>query len=94
MNHDNSMIIFKHIIRFGKQLILPFLDDSNKIIFESLYETYYHEDIITSLILPPGPPLKEVPTNDTILLPVKYRIRNFLKEYIEENLEPSLITFI
>jgi DNA polymerase elongation subunit (family B) len=92
MNHDNSMIIFKHIIRFGKQLILPFLDDSNKIIFESLYETYYHEDIITSLILPPGPPLKEVPTNDTILLPVKYRIRNFLKEYIEESYLPWLWT--
>ena len=90
---DNVAIgLLRQIIDFGKELILPFIDDKNKIRFNEIYTTYYSSDLITELILPDTMITQKEPSNHNIMLPVKERIKIFIKVYIQESYLPWLWT--
>ena len=84
--------LLKQIIDFGKELILPFLDDKNQSRFNEIYNTYYSSDNIESLKLPNTIVTQAIPANHNILLPVKERMKIFIKEYIQESYLPWLWT--
>ena len=87
-----SLELLKKIITFGKELIMPFLDDTNSKIFEKIYDTYYSSDNVVELQLPNPPKTKIEPSSNKILLMVEDRMKIFIKEYIEESYLPWLWT--
>ena len=90
---DNMALqLLKQIITFGKELIIPFLDEKNKIRFNNIYDTYYSSENIIELKLPNNLITEKEPSNHNILLPIKERIKIFIKEYINESYLPWLWT--
>jgi DNA polymerase elongation subunit (family B) len=90
---DNIALgLLRKIIEFGKELILPFIDDKNKSRFNEIYSTYYSCDMIIDLTLPASMITMKEPSNQNVLLPVKERIKIFIKEYIQESYFPWLWT--
>ena len=83
LNYKKSLNLFDKIIKFGKELIKPFFLDSDKQLFEKLYDQYYKTcDVLT---LPNCPVCMDIPNDYRIILPVEERMKQFLKEYLYEN---------
>ena len=91
-DYDDSLVLLKKIIAFGKELITPFLCDDDKELFIRLYDKYYSADHITELKLPNAPKTQKEPANQNILLPTKERMLIFIKEYMQESYLPWLWT--
>jgi DNA polymerase elongation subunit (family B) len=72
VEQKQSLNIWKKIVKFGKTLILPYLDSDNKILFENIFDKYYGN--ITELKL-----IEIIPSDNMTL---------FIKEYMEENYIP------
>lgn len=86
----SSLDLWKEIMTFGKKLISYFLQPDDKEIWERLYDKYYGEDKIKSLKVPKGPDCMPKPDHWNILLPIEERMKQFLKEYVEESYLPWL----
>ena len=80
---DEAIPLFKEIISFGKELIEPFLMESDKKLFLDLYQSYYGN--INKLELPEQHVCIDEPLDEAIKLPIKDRMNQFLKEYIYYN---------
>jgi len=89
---ERAIIIWKNIIRFGRELIEPYFNDKEKIIFNDIFNKYYSDDKITDLILPKSPKCLPSPKHNNIILPLEERIKQFVKEYMEESYIPWLWT--
>jgi DNA polymerase elongation subunit (family B) len=89
---NKSLNLLKQIIKFGKELILPFLQVEHALLFEELYDKYYSFDKIVDLCLPEPPKIKPESSSNKVLLMVKDRMKIFIKEYIEESYLPWLWT--
>ena len=82
--------LFKNIIKFGKTLLTPFLPKDNQTEFSELYDKYYGN--IINLKLPSSLKVKPYPSHHNIILPVRDRLKQLLKEYMEESYFPWLWT--
>lgn len=85
---EPGLELWKKIINYSKELLLFFLPEENKYMWIELHDKYYGEDKITKLGLPD--PLDVLPEQDhwNILLPIEERMKQFLKEYMEESFMP------
>jgi len=87
-----SLELWKGIISFSKDLLLFFLPEEHHDMWNSLHDEYYSEDKITKLSLPTPPDVLPVPEHWNVLLPIEERMKQFLKEYMEESYLPWLWT--
>ena len=79
---DNSIILWKEIVKFSKNILAEFItDDDNKKIWLQLHDTYYTN--IVNLTIPKGPQKKDVVFSKNII-PLKERMEQFISEYMEE----------
>jgi len=92
VDNNTALILLKQIIVFGKELIVPFIDEKNQSRFIEIYDTYYSYDTIVELKLPNDLITQKEPSNQNILLPIKERMKIFIKEYIQESYFPWLWT--
>jgi DNA polymerase elongation subunit (family B) len=103
VNKQKSLIIWKEIVAFAKELIIPFLGINEQEIFNRLFEEYYADDKINNLSIPQIYPNKFKNSIGCInedmrginipdLLPIEERIKIFLNEYMIESYIPWLWT--
>jgi DNA polymerase elongation subunit (family B) len=92
LNFDDSLYLWKKIVKFAYILIEPFFPPKEKIEFNKLFETYYSSDKIETLKLPNIINLDEVSNNynPKIIRPLEIRLKIFIKEYMEESYIPWL----
>ena len=83
VSENESILLFKQIIDFGKELIKPFLIDSDKELFINLYNKYFNN--INNLELPEPHDCIDEPLNEAIKLPIEDRMNQFIKEYVYYN---------
>lgn len=86
----NKLDFFKKIVSFGKELLLPFIPRDYQEEFEELFNKYYGK--IKSLKLPSQLVAKPHPNHFKTILPVRDRLKQLLKEYMEESYFPWLWT--
>jgi DNA polymerase elongation subunit (family B) len=92
LDDDKAMIVWKNIIAFARVLIEPYFNTDEIEIFNKIFMEYYSDDKITSLMLPPGPVCVMKPKHHAIVLPIEDRMKQFVKEYMEESYLPWLWT--
>jgi DNA polymerase elongation subunit (family B) len=85
VDDDTSMELWKEIINFSRELIKPFIPDEHIDMWCDLHNEYYGSDKITGLYLPEGPTVLPEPTHWKIILPIEERLKQYLKEYMEES---------
>jgi len=83
LNYDDSLILFKKIMKFGLDLLEPLLSSMDYNLLKGYYEKYLLE--IIDLELPNTIKCKPLSNNINILLFREDRMLQFLKEYIFEN---------
>ena len=95
MNKQKSLIIWKEIILFAKELILPFLGNNEQEIFNILFDKYYLN--INDLSIPQidniynsNGDMRGINIPD--LMPIEERMKIFLNEYMTESYIPWLWT--
>ena len=88
VNKSEALGIWKEIIKFSKELIRPFIPDEYQNKWCQLHDKYYGEDKIKNLSLPESPEVKPVPTHWKTLLTIDDRLKQYLKEYMEESFFP------
>ena len=85
VDKKTSLKLWKEVIKFSKELIKPFIPNEYQDKWCTLHDKYYGEDKIKELRLPEGPEVKPVPNHwKTILMP-EDRLKQYLKEYMEES---------
>ena len=89
---EKAIDVWKHIVRFGRELIEPFFGMKEREIFNSIYLEYYNDSKIIELMLPQPPAAMSQPSHHAIILPIEERIKMFIKEYMEESYLPWLWT--
>ena len=89
---NEGLDIWKSIISFSKDLLLFFLPEEHHDLWNQLHDKYYGDDTITKLSLPSPPEILPVPEHWNVLLPIEERMKQFLKEYMEESYLPWLWT--
>lgn len=92
INKEESYEIWKGIVAFSQELILFFLPEEHHDLWNKLFEEYYGEDKIKKLCLPTPPDVLPVPEHWNTLLPIEERMKQFLKEWMEESYLPWLWT--
>ena len=92
VDKETSLNIWKHIVSFARVLIEPFFSDKERKIFNETFEQYYNEDKIVDLKLPEPPECLPEPHHHAIILPIEERIKQFIKEYMQESYIPWLWT--
>ena len=92
VDKERSLKVFKNIIKFARELIEPYFGNKDKSMFNEIFNTYYSEDKITELKLPPAPNCKQQPKHHAIILTLEERMKQFVKEYMEESYIPWLWT--
>ena len=92
VDNIRSLKVFKNIIKFARELIEPYFGKKEKIIFNDLFNTYYSEDKITELKLPQSPICQPQPKHHAVILTLEERMKQFIKEYMEESYFPWLWT--
>jgi DNA polymerase elongation subunit (family B) len=83
VSEEESLEIFQKIIKFGEELIKPFLIDIHKDLFSNLYNNYFGG--INKLELPTPHECVPEPSNHKIKLPIEDRMNQFIKEYVYYN---------
>ena len=92
VHKDTALKIWKKVISFGKTLIEPFFGPAEREIFSNIFNTYYPEDKIIDLVLPEPPECLPEPTHHAVILPLEERIKQFIKEYMQDSYIPWLWT--
>ena len=92
VNKDESLKIWKEVIKFSKVLIKPFIPIEYQYMWESLHEEYYDTSKVKKLELPQSPEVLPKPDHHKTLLPIHERFKQFLKEYMEESYLPWIWT--
>jgi DNA polymerase elongation subunit (family B) len=88
VSKSDALGVWKEIIKFSKELIKPFIPDEFQNKWCQLHDKYYGEDKIKSLSLPEAPEVKPVATHWKTLLSTDDRLKQYLKEYMEESFFP------
>jgi DNA polymerase elongation subunit (family B) len=92
VNKDTALKIWKKVVAFGKKLIEPYFGPKERILFNQIFDEYYSNDKITDLRLPEPPVTLAEPQHHAIILPLEERIKQFVKEYMQESYIPWLWT--
>lgn len=92
LKKKKGLKVFKSIVEFSKTLIMYFLPEEHHQIYENIFEEYYSSDKIEKLELPKSPNVLPEPEHWNVLLPIDERIKQFIKEYMEESYFPWLWT--
>lgn len=92
VSKKNALLIWKQVVAFARVLIEPFFPKEEKELFNKLFKEYYSDDKITSLELPEPPYAVPEPIHNQIILPIEERMKQFLKEYMQESYLPWLWT--
>ena len=85
VDQETSLKIWKNIIRFARELIEPYFGEKERHIFNNIFNTFYSDDKIIELKLPNSPKCQPQSTHYNIILPLEERIKQFIKEYMEES---------
>lgn len=80
----DSLKLWKEIIKFAHKLIVQFIPNEYRDIWNTLYLKYYDDNMIISLSLPKGPDYIEPPSHYKNVPPVEERLEQFLLKYMEE----------
>ena len=88
VDKEESLSLWRDIIAFSKELIKPFIPEEHQEKWLELHEEYYGPDKIKNLKLPKGPEVTIELSH--IILPIEERLKQFLKEYMEESYLPWL----
>ena len=92
VHKDTAIKVWKKVIAFAKILIEPYFSTKEREIFTNIFDTYYSDDKIVDLLLPEPPECMPEPTHHAIVLPLEDRIKQFIKEYMQESYIPWLWT--
>jgi len=92
ISSKKSLKMLKKIINFAKKLITFFIPDEYLELFNSIFEEYYGDIMLTTLKIPNGPDILINNNCHNIILPIEDRIKQFLKEYMDESYLPWLWT--
>ncbi len=89
---DTALKIWKKVIGFAKTLIEPYFGPVEREIFTNIFNTHYSDDKIVDMTLPDPPVCLPEPTHHAVVLPIEERIKQFVKEYMQESYVPWLWT--
>jgi DNA polymerase elongation subunit (family B) len=92
IEHKEALFIFKEMIKFSLDFVKYFIPIEYQCIFENLHSEYYDTKLIKGLKLPKGPDVMDKPSHWKTILPIQERLKQFLKEYMEESYFPWLWT--
>ena len=90
VNEDNSLELWKKIVDFSRELILPFIPEEYQEKWCKLHNKYYNSEDIDTLTLPNKLEVKPIPDHHKVILPITDRLKQYLKEYMEESFLPWL----
>ena len=85
IDDNESLILWKEIIAFSKELIKPYIPIEYQEKWCQLHDKYYGQDKITKLSLPASPDIQSVPKHWKTIIPIDERLKQYLKEYMEES---------
>ena len=88
----DSLKLWKNIIKFSEGLIMDFIPFEYRSLWEELHQEYYRDELVTDLRLPNSPKVLPIPEHYKTILPIDERLKQFLKEYMEESYLPWLWT--
>jgi DNA polymerase elongation subunit (family B) len=94
VSEENALVIWKNIIKFAYYLIEPYFGENERKVFHKIFFEYYDDDKIIDLELPEPPKCKDKPLHYKIILSLEDRIKQFIKEYMQESYLPWLWTLI
>lgn len=92
VSKPTALKVWKKVVAFGKKLIEPYFGSKEQTIFNKIFDEYYSDDKITDLRLPEPPVTLAEPQHHAIILPLEERIKQFVKEYMQESYIPWLWT--
>jgi DNA polymerase elongation subunit (family B) len=92
VSKSTALKVWKKIVGFARVLIEPFFGPKERAIFNDVFETYYSDDKVINLQLPEPPITLPEPSHHAIILPLEERIKQFVKEYMQESYLPWLWT--
>ncbi len=92
VHKDTALKVWKKVIGFAKTLIEPFFGPVEREIFSNIFNTHYSDDKIVDMVLPEPPECLPEPTHHAVILPLEERIKQFVKEYMQESYIPWLWT--
>jgi DNA polymerase elongation subunit (family B) len=90
VNEDDSLELWKKIVDFSRELILPFIPEEYQEKWCKLHNKYYNSEDIDTLTLPNKLEVKPIPDHHKVILPITDRLKQYLKEYMEESFLPWL----
>ena len=94
VDNPTALKVWKKIVAFGKKLIEPYFGPKEQVLFNQVFDEYYSDNNITELKLPEPPITMLEPTHHAIILPLEERIKQFVKEYMQESYIPWLWTLV
>jgi len=92
VSKPTALKIWKKIISFAKVLIEPYFGPTEQAMFNEIFNTYYSDDKIIDLKLPDPPICIPESTHNAVILPLDERLKQFVKEYMQESYLPWLWT--
>jgi DNA polymerase elongation subunit (family B) len=92
VDKETALKIWKKVIGFAKILIEPYFGKKERNIFNNIFDTYYSDEKIYDLTLPEPPNCMDEPSHNAIILPLEERLKQFIKEYMQESYIPWLWT--
>ena len=90
ISDKKTLSLLKKIMRFGKDLLGAFIPKKDYDMYSEIYDKYYGE--IKSLKLPTKLKVKPIPEHNEVVLPIEDRLKQLVKEYVEESYFPWLWT--
>ena len=92
VNKIESLKIWKNVIKFARELILPYFGKKEQELFNDIFNKYYNDNMIVDLTLPKGPITIPHSSHNMIILPLEERMKQFITEYMQESYLPWLWT--
>lgn len=90
ISDKKTLSLLKKIMSFGKDLLGAFIPKKDYDMYSEIYDKYYGE--IKSLKLPTKLKVKPIPEHNEVVLPIEDRLKQLVKEYVEESYFPWLWT--
>ena len=88
LDDESSLEIWKKMIDFSRELILPFIPEEHQDHFTKLHKKYYNSSKVDTLELPMKIEVLPHPDHHKVILPITDRLKQYLKEYMEESYLP------
>ena len=93
LKKEKSLVKWEKMLEFSKYLMEFFIPKEHKKLWIDLHDEFYSEEKINSkLILPKSPVTLPEPEHWNDLLPIEERMKQFIKEYMEESFLPWMWT--